>query len=483
MALPGKFFTDRQALANDIEMFESSEDLTNAINSGEFNLEQFLDDNTVEPVPSSTLLPAPKIDVKPNESTPNNTTNPIPGPSQEEVEKLEQIEGLLVGLEKKISDLSKEDSLAPDQPKKMTSEELLEQKLNEPLGGESEKIEILPQNNNVFNNNNQTTIDERQFNQQKLNEYIQQYEQLNQERNTILQAYNKTDATTNQINNNTTTMPGIIQENISNESNLTDNTNISTNNNQANQNLKTENSEILNTNTNNVTNKNEIENVFNQSTNETPSTPLATNTAQSQSLAPSPVSDLSVKSDTQNITNTDNSISSVDNSITENLPSEPVPTVGMDEANKNIENEVMAVAQESENISNQIKQDIENVFEQPENILENSLPPGQDMTGETAKQITAILESIKEAVVGVGDKLGDKFAGLSSDIKGIKTSINNTYNNSSKTDTTSMNSNQMSQRNTIPNYVGDYPEPGDFPTGFDLTKLGGSNNPNPSAII
>jgi hypothetical protein len=481
MVLPDQFFNKTSNLPSEVLPIEEGVDLTDKINSGNIDMEAF-EDKAVIDIPQSTISPAPRPqNIPTKEEQPSNDIKNN-GPSDEEMKRLESIESMLMDLEGQIKNISEQESNKSDEPKKSKSELILDEKLKEPLAGDGSKIEVLPQQNLNFNttNQNETKI----INDNKIKEFITQKETLLKERDNILQNFNKSFFNTEDNNtalNNTENNSDILN----NIQNSIDNKNITSKNENNESNLKNIfNKDIKNERTENFA----VENFAQSLLNETQKN------INYNELGPQPYKDQPENNNTNILNNEFNSLIeniTKESNIQNELSQKEIPQPNSQNEQLDTEIKTTQPTQQLPDIefpeakltTEMQEQELAEAFDTKGNTVENKLPSPSDAFGENAKTITGLLEGIKDGVIKLNEGLGSKFSKLSESMQSMKSSIvNNSYSNS-QNNTQNMNSNKISQRNVIPDYRGDYPDPGDFPKGFDVSKLGGTNLPNPPSII
>lgn len=469
MALPSEYFNNSITIPSDDPFLASSPDIIKEINLDNINLEDFLKDKSSETLPGLTITPAPKAQTN-TQNTPEAPLQQKQGPSKEESDKLDELEKILAGLEEKINELNSSEGDLSNEPTKLTAEQLLEQKLNEPLGDETDQVEVAqPQNFNNFETVNNSVIDNRNYNDEKIKQYLEQKDYYLQQREEILKNFNN-NITNENISNILNT------ENVNSNVNTDNFNNLDTNTikeNILNQNEATANN--LNNLTQNINNERIESNILNtglpQSNLEVaaPETPL-TSTINAESIEAA-------------IPNVETDKIIEKNNLIERSTEKTEPVFFEDGGivTEPISNAVIGEAG-PEAVIPLNDANMQEVISSSIGGPESELPGGEDVVGKNTSEISSILKNIESAIKGLGESLDNKFLGLNESVKGIKSSsVNNSYN-SNKSDTTQMNSNQIGQRNTMPNYVGEYPVPEDFPQGFDVAKLGGTNLPNPQYI-
>jgi hypothetical protein len=464
MGLPLEFFDNGDSSVGDLPNLSDISDLSEAINAGELDLSQF-DDDEASSMPQNTILGAPPVVVKPAEEPSTPTEANAPGPTKEDAQRLERVESMLVALEgqiKKLSDSPQPENNNNPQVKRDIMDELLEAPIDEK---DDSTVKIIPPGMlpKVVPESpgQQIAIGEAEFNRERLVELIQQKELLVQERNNILNP-------SNYFNTTEIQQPGSTLENVSNTVN------------QTLENQTVEGNSDVN---NNFKNINNIDNTDNSTSAISPA--LNTPSEPSEQIASSLLPTIpDVSNSFENINTTD----IANNTVNENMSS-------IDEGPVNNQN----TAFETENINNQNFSNISNAFADTTNInqeketYESVLPPGNNTTtlpspenevNLNAKNIVEILQGIKEGIVKLNDGLGTNFGNLNQSMQGLKASVvNNSYNNfPSSNSMTQQSSNNSKQTSPMPDYRGDYPQSSDFPPGFDLSKLGGTNLPNPQSI-
>ena len=154
MALPSEYFNNDIAVPSDDSFLASVPDIIKEINLDNINLEDFLKDKSSETLPGLTITPAPKAQTS-TQNTPEAPLQQKQAPSKEESDKLDELEKISTGLEEKINELNSSEKEPSTDPTRLTAEQLLEQKLNEPLGDGTDQVEIAqPQNFNNFETKN-----------------------------------------------------------------------------------------------------------------------------------------------------------------------------------------------------------------------------------------------------------------------------------------------------------------------------------------
>lgn len=483
MVLPAQFFNTKSDIPNELLSLEDNIDLTDKINSGDIDIEAF-EKKTEIGIPELTIAPAPKPqNIPAKEENISKDQNNL-GPSEDEIKRLESIENMLIDLENKIKNISDLESTKTDEPVKSKSEQLLDEKLKEPLAGDSSKVEILPQQNLNFNTTNQQNT--KIFNNDKLKDFITKKETLLKERDTILQNYNKTF-----LNNNEQKTNFNIAEN--NNEDIKNLQNITENNNTSNIDKTTA------TNLTNVVNKNYKNQATENFSVENFAQNLLKETQKSveygSPIQPQNVTQSEEKNNTNILNNEFNSlienITRETNNITDQKADSSIePQIDIPENKSNNDfklpplEQASAVEPINTPLTDEIQQkELDEAFNIKGNSVENKLPPARDSLGDNAKAITGLLEGIKEGIIKLNDGLGNRFSKLTESMQNMKSSIVNNSYTTNQNPGQDMNSNKVTQRSVLPDYRGDYPEPGDFPKGFDVTKLGGTNLPNPPQII
>jgi len=469
MILPREFFdSDNNSPLDDLTDISEISNLSEAINSGELDLSQF-EDSEASSMPQNTILGAPPVVVKSVEES-NNTSPEVsePGPTKEDTQRLERVESMLIALEGQIQKLS--DSIEPvDTNISQVGGDVMDELLKTPIDEKDNSTvkivtpEMLPKATPT-SPEQQIAMGEVEFNKERLTELIQQKEFLIQERNNILNPSNYFNTTE-------------IQQPISTLENTTNTLN-----------------QVLDNQT--VEGNSDVNNIFKNisnvsNTNNSPAgAPSILNTSIESLSEPVPLPTAMVTPDVQNSFDNIN-----ETEITNNTANDYISNINEDTVN----NQNTAFA--TENANNQNFSNINNAFtdttniNQEREIYESVLPPGNNTTNTlptpenevnvNAKNIVEILQGIKEGIIKLNDGLGTNFGNLNQSMQGLKASVvNNSYNNFAGNN--SMNEQSMNTSNEIipmPDYRGDYPQSSDFPPGFNLSKLGGTNLPNPPSII
>lgn len=475
MALPAGYFKrDASSLIGEGTISDTIPDITKEINLGNLDLEEFLKDKSEENLPVVTMSPAPKIQ-QPAQSQAKEVEPQNKKIQEDDVNKLEEIERILLGLDEKINSLNVTEEEPKAEPRQPTAAELLELKLNENSEDVANIVEpVRPPTQNIFNNTN--VIDNRTSNQEKIKEFLEQKEIYLKQREDIIKNYN------NNISN---------VSNISNLENTDDISSSTLNQNfegdvSSPLNLKTESTNNTTTPTN-ILNREEIQNqILNQQiNNESLPNEISTITSEQSELAPAIDREGDALQAENILQKTDITVENP-SIIEKNEPVMEQEPVFLEKGGIVTEptNAVIGEGEKPEAVIPLEEVDLEKAMSSSIASGGPALPSGDNEMSGHASEIIAILKSLEGAVKGLGESLGSKFSGLTDSMKSIKSSVvNNSYNSSSNSESSSMNSKQNSQRGTVPDYVGDYPDPGDFPKGFDVTKLGGVNLPNPQSIL
>jgi hypothetical protein len=466
MALPQEFFDSDSNLTDDLLDLSEVSDLSEAINAGDLDLSQFEDDEDLS-MPQNTILGAPPVITRPVEASDAPPNENVLGPTKEDTQRLEKVESMLMAVEdqiKKLSDSLESTSDTTPQIKTDIMDELLSAPVDEK---DNSTVKIVSQDMlpkvAPTTPSQQAALGEIEFNKERLVELTQQRELLVKERNNILKP-------SNYFNTTEIQQPGTAVGNTANT---------------VNQSLENQTVEG-NTNVDNIF-KN-INNISNTSDPPRPAAPILSTSAElPEQIASSPLSTIpDVSNSFENINTTD---------VTNNIANDNINSI----TEGPVDNQNTAF--ETENISSQNFSNINNAFTDTTNIsqekgtYESVLPPGNSTTAPlpspenevnlNAKNIVEILQGIKEGIVKLNDGLGTNFGNLNQSMQGLKASVvNNSYNNfSGGNNSTSQEAPNPQQRSIMPDYRGDYPQSNDFPAGFDLTKLGGTNLPNPQSIL
>jgi len=460
------------------------ENFTDLINSGEFSFEDFLKEDLL---PQPTIESAPAPDPKKTVSQPQDTQKTDNQPSVAEQQELQKIEKLLLELGEEIkrvggqpgaeaptlqTDTNKTIS-APTTPLAISPQEsLVDQMLQEPLDSEdSKKVEVVPPSSGNLNLQQQpinpNVINQTEFNNERL-VYLKEMEKSYLEkRQEILNQYNTSLQTDNQINqsfagdqNSEFNTPSFTDIN-----NVTDNS-LQQAGSQTDLTNNTDNfSETLNQTTNNQTQNFDINNVSNTPVINTPDDPFVQ--ADKAVIPPEqPALDNNVENIFTDISNTN-----IDNTSNNNTAF-------------NSDNNTLPVEEpksfDSENLNNQFTEAFSGTS--AENI-QSELPPAGDPVAGNAQEIIKILQGIQTGINKLGDTLGSKFSNLDQSIKNVSTTVNN-YNNTSRQQGSSFaENNNTSDRQPIPDYRGDYAQSSDFPPDFDVSNMGGKNLGNIPQIV
>jgi hypothetical protein len=469
MLLPEKFFDSTKGVADDGLRVPEISELSEAINSGEIDLSQF-EDKEVPLIPQNTILGAPPVITKPTEQEAPQSSDPTPpGPTKEDALRLEKVESLLMALEgqiKKLNDSVEADQTTTQQAQNDAMDELLKSPVDDK---DNTTVKIIPPN--LLPKSPSTPLEQQipisgsEFNKERLIELIQQKEILLQERNNILKPSNyfNTIEPPQQVN--------ASSENILNTSNQSIN------------NETTESNTIKNNIFENINNVSDIlpqkdeEGIIAQPASI--ESPELTTPALPQLDTADKITNINDNSATNSVTN-ENS----DNIFQNSTDSK---TTAFNTENVN-QQEFLNPTNIFENIStvNQEKETYES-FIPPGGNTGNTLPSPENEMNLNAKSVVGILQGIEKGIITLNEGLGSNFKNLNQSMQGLNASVvNNSYNNfnqSGSDSTGQIGGKKAQQKATMPDYRGDYPQSSDFPPGFDITKLGGTNLPNPQSIL
>lgn len=484
MVLPSEIFADVENIPSLENLPTLESDPVEAINSGNFDISDFIPDTPVVPTPPSTFYSAPQVSVAPEQQNTIIQQN-TPGPTPEDQSKLDNLEQLLGSLDEQIKTLSAD--LDKDTTEtKQKNEEILDKALMAPESNDekSNPVQVVSPFKDINSfPGSETVLNKTTFNKEKLKEIEQQKETILKERETILKKFTEKFAPTenfqNTINNTNTELDEFNSNNTTNNTTEQDFTN-----------LNNINSNLNKSSEQNISNLN---NTFNSQISQAPE---IVNDSIAGESAPEVSTQLSLEP-TQNLLDQEAGNSFVENNSNESNSSTDI----LNTSNNMFENINNTFAKEEEqsipelgatstNIENNFinelggEQDIENAFTSPGNTPEETLPPSRDNNADNVQNITGLLTGIKEGIGKLNDSLGSNFSNLNQSIQGIKSNVvnnNNNYGGGSKGGSSFKNNNTQ-QRPTMTEYRGDFPQQSDFPKGFDVTLLGGTNLSNPEQI-
>jgi hypothetical protein len=481
MELPPEIFADIESLPSLDSIPSIDGDPIEAINSGNFDIFDFIPDEKVSQVPPSTFYNPPPVSPAPEKPQPVQQTSP--GPTPEDQDRLNGLEEMLASLDDQIKslsvDLEKDSSVS-----KQKNEELMDQMLMSNVDEKSNPIQVATpfKDINTFPGS-ETVINKTTFNKEKLKEIEQQKETLLKERETILKSFTENFSSKETNNNNIVNNQTENFDSINNIDNKSSNQNFTDLNKVDNSFSNTTNQDFNDLNSS-VTNNQFNESIVSAGTdsikpNEIPATDFNLNSAPEMMPVANETNENIINNSTAETNNptdvfntSNNMFENINNSFTESVEQQ-MP--GVEPPVVNIDNNLEGLGQE---------QNFDDVFASPGNTPNETLPPSQDNNTESVQNITGILTGIKEGINKLNDSLGSNFSNLNQSIQGIKTNVvnnNSNYNGGTKGGSKNVNNNTQ-QRPTMTEYRGDFPQKSDFPKGFDVTLLGGTNLSNPEQI-